>query len=243
MNLIIDIGNSFSKLILFKENEIAQFEKHAILEEKQLENFLKNFPEISSAMLSNVGKDQNWIENCLRRSGIKTLALHRKLSFPFEIKYLSPETLGVDRLALAAGAFASFPNQDVLVIDAGSCVTYDFIDQKNNYIGGAIAPGLQMRLKAMHHYTAKLPLIHWEASEIDLIGRNTEECMLSGTVHGIRAEVGGIIDRYKMRYPNLMVIITGGDQMLFDKDLKSGIFADAYLLAKGMNFILNYNAD
>ena len=243
MNLIIDIGNSFSKLILFNKNEIAHFEKHALLEKKKLEIFLKNFPKISAAMLSNVGKELDWIQDFLTNAGIEVMILDKTLRFPFALKYKSPDTLGVDRIALAAGAYAGFPNKDVLVIDAGSCITYEFINKAQEYIGGAIAPGLQMRLKAMHEFTARLPLLHWEGEKPPLTGQSTDECMLSGAVHGIQAEVGGIIERYKKRYPNLTVIITGGDQMLFDKDLKSGIFADAYLLAKGMNFILNYNAD
>lgn len=243
MNLIIDIGNSFSKLILFKGNEIALFEKYNVLDRIHLEKISINFPETSSALLSNVGKNQEWITDCLNHLNIKTSVLNRNLSFPFTIEYKSLETLGVDRLALIAGAYENFSNKDVLVIDAGSCITYDFMNQNNTYLGGGIAPGLQMRLKAMHEHTAKLPLINWENNDPELIGQTTKDCMLSGTVHGIRAEVAGIIERYKMRYPNLMVIITGGDQMLFDKDLKSGIFADSYLLAKGMNFILNYNAD
>ena len=243
MNLIIDIGNSFSKLILFKENEIAQKEKHSALEKKHLEKILKKFPEVSSAMLSSVGEKQDWINEFLVHVNIKTYVLTRHLLLPFNINYKTPNTLGVDRIALIAGAYARFNNLDVLVIDAGTCITYDFIDKNNNYIGGSIAPGLQMRLKAMHNFTASLPLIRWDGNDIELIGQTTESCMLSGTVHGIRAEVKGIIESYKMRYPNLTVIITGGDQMLFDKDLKSSIFADAYLLAKGMNFILNYNAD
>lgn len=243
MNLIIDIGNSFSKLILFKENKIALFEKHVVLEKTQLEKIVKKFPELSLAMLSNVGEQQAWIAKFLDNFSIKTLVLSRSLSLPFEISYKTPHSLGVDRIALIAGAYVDFPNRNVLVIDAGTCITYDFMDKDHKYLGGGIAPGLQMRLKAMHDHTANLPLIDWKGDHIELIGQTTEACMLSGAVHGIKAEVKGIIESYKMRYPNLTVIITGGDQMLFDKDLKSSIFADAYLLAKGMNFILNYNAD
>ena len=135
-----------------------------------------------------------------------------------------------------------FPNEPVLIVDIGTCMTFDFVDANTIYRGGAISPGIQMRLKALNEFTGNLPLVALQEPK-DLIGRNTKESILSGVVNGMLKELDGIIDAYKFRYPGMKIILTGGDLTLFDKKLKNSIFADADVLLKGMYFILKQNAN
>ena len=164
---------------------------------------------------------------------------HTKI--PLQNTYKTPESLGRDRIALAVGANQLFPTNNTLVIDAGTCITYDFIDEKNNYLGGAISPGLQIRLNALHTFTEKLPLVTIKNGS-ELIGKTTEMSILSGVINGATAEVDGIIDRYKEQFGNLKTVLTGGDANYFVKTLKNNIFANSKVLLNGLNTILNYNA-
>jgi type III pantothenate kinase len=140
-------------------------------------------------------------------------------------------------LALAAAAVAFRPKKNVLVIDLGTCITYDFVDNKRCYHGGAISPGLEMRLKALNHYTATLPLITLSEPS-QFIGNSTKSSILSGVVNGTLMELNGIIEDYKKRYQDIEVVLTGGNVKLFENKLKSSIFAEADFLLKGMHFIL-----
>ena len=151
------------------------------------------------------------------------------------------ETLGVDRIAAVCGAFALFPEKNCLVIDAGSCITYDVLDQKGNYCGGSISPGLEMRLKAMHTFTARLPLVKVN-QQVNLIGNSTESCLQSGALYGVLAEIEGIVEKYNQNYAELRVIMCGGDASLFENQLKPTIFVAPDLVLKGLNRILLQNA-
>ena len=144
--------------------------------------------------------------------------------------------MGSDRLALVAGAVSVFSNRSVLIIDAGTCITFDFVDSKKNHLGGSISPGLQMRLNALENQTSALPIVNLREPQ-ELIGGSTENSILSGVVNGAIKELDGIIDAYKKRYPETLVVITGGDASFFDKKLKNSIFADEDILLKGMYFI------
>ncbi|MDA9313033.1 type III pantothenate kinase, partial [Vicingaceae bacterium] len=156
----------------------------------------------------------------------------------------SPDTLGKDRIAAVAGAQGQFPNQNTLVIDAGTCVTYDFLTAEGDYLGGAISPGVQLRLQAMNDYTSKLPLLKWEgADNPQSIGDTTITSMLSGAVNGLISEMRGFIESYEKQYKSLKIVITGGDSNFFVKELKNGIFADPNLVLKGLNDILIYNGE
>ena len=179
------------------------------------------------------------MEEVLARSK-KFLPLTFQTPTPFKNLYQTPSTLGKDRIAAVAGAFSLYPNRNVLVIDAGTCITYDFLTDKGEYLGGGISPGIRMRFKAMHTFTGKLPLI--EPDEYDgLIGRSTRESMLSGVYNGVISELNGLISLYQEQFGDIMVIITGGDHEFLHNKLKISIFAAPDLVLLGLNEIFDYN--
>ena len=240
MNLIIDVGNSQIKVAVFKQDELvsdAVMQVDTLLDEVQ--EIFKNFSSITHIMVSSVGYLPNSVIKSLQLFA-PVMLLSNTLKLPFENHYGTPETLGVDRMALIASAYTSYPNKNCLVIDAGSCITYDFINQEGQYKGGAISPGLKMRFKAMHTFTAGLPLV--DSFELgDFIGTNTQECMISGVVNGSINEIDAVIGQYQKKFKDLTVILTGGDSHFLSKRLKSSIFAHPNLLLKGINCILELN--
>lgn len=155
---------------------------------------------------------------------------------PFFNNYGSPRSLGVDRIALAAAAAVNYPKKNVLVIDAGTCITFEFKNANDEYLGGAIAPGIQMRFKALHDYTAKLPLVSLASVE-DFIGNNTETSILSGVVNNVVQEIDGVINQYLARFEDLTVILTGGDTLFLAERVKNTIFANPNFLLEGLNAI------
>ena len=161
-------------------------------------------------------------------------------NLPFKNLYSTPKTLGIDRIALVCASVGEFPDNNVLIIDAGTCITYDFINSKNEYLGGAISPGVRMRYKAMHNQTANLPLLTTEVPK-QIIGDSTANSMHSGVVNGVLNEIDGTISQYKEKYQDLTVILTGGDAKMLSKQLKSSIFANSNFLLEGLNFILQFN--
>ena len=165
-----------------------------------------------------------------------------RTSTPLTIKYLTPETLGSDRLAAAVGAWDRAPGNNLLIIDSGSAITFDFVDHNGNYLGGNIAPGIKMRLKALHDYTACLPNIEKDG-EVPYIGYNTETAIRSGVISGICHEIEGYIEDFKEKYGNVFVFLTGGDEKTLINHIKSRIFADKYLVAKGLNRILQEHSN
>ncbi len=168
------------------------------------------------------------------------LELHSELKFPFKNNYGTPKTLGVDRIALVAAAVNEFPNQNVLIIDAGSCITYDFISEELVYSGGAISPGIEMRYKAMNHFTSKLPLLNRQ-DEVNFIGNSTANSMHSGVVNGVIGEIDYFVRLYKEKNGFLTVVLTGGDANFLANKLKIDIFAQPNFLLRGLNTILIYN--
>lgn len=240
--LAIDIGNTRTKFAIFDGREILQSSR---LQNEALErnNKLLQSKEISSLIVSSVNE---LAEKKLELDGLKVpkLLLSHTTPLPFKLEYQSPDTLGKDRIAAVAGAQAQFPNQNTLVIDAGTCVTYDFLTAEGAYLGGAISPGVQLRLRAMNSYTSKLPLLKWEGVERPKsVGSTTITSMLSGVVNGLIAEMNGFIDSYEKQYNSMKIVITGGDANFFVKELKNGIFADPNLVLKGLNEILIYNGE
>lgn len=240
--LAIDIGNTRTKFAIFEERELL----HSLsLKNDALElnnEMIKEFG-VTSIIMSSVNTEA---ESRLQLVNIhkKKLMLHYTTPLPFVIEYESPETLGKDRIAAVAGAFARFPQNNVLVIDAGTCITYDFLTAQGKYLGGAISPGVQLRLQAMNSHTSKLPLLYWEGGDKPQnIGRTTITSMLSGVVNGMLSEIQGFINAYEKQYNSLKIVITGGDANFFVKELKNGIFADPNLVLKGLNEILIYNGE
>lgn len=241
MNLVIDLGNTFYKLAIFRGDKIVAsgaFRKKDIKSAKQ---FLLKQHNINAAILSSVVNDSPKIGSVLK--GIKNkIVFSSQTEIPLKNLYKSPKTLGNDRLAGAVGAHEKFPKRNVLVIDSGTCIKYDFITAKGEYLGGGISPGIEMRFKALHQFTDRLPLIKPDYNYNVLIGKTSENSILSGVLNGAVAEVDGIINRYKKQYSGLKVVITGGNSGFFEKQLKNSIFADPFLVLKGLNAILNYNA-
>jgi len=242
MNLIIDVGNSFVKLAVFDGDHMKHKEVvglNLILERiKAIDFTCRN---IKKAIISSVGKlsetDIKWIG-----AHFDLLILNAHTKRPYASLYKTPETLGVDRIALVSASVKNYPNSNVLIIDSGTCITYDFINNKNEYLGGAISPGLRMRYKSLNNLTANLPLLDTELPN-NMIGNSTETSIHSGVVYGVLKEIDGVIETYKANYPDLTVILTGGDSNFLSKQLKSSIFATPNFLLEGLNFILQFNSN
>lgn len=240
MNLIIDIGNTQIKTAVFQDGNIVFNHIIAYVDlAKEIEIIKKKF-SIKNVIVSSVGK--------IKAKEIKVLSSFKKLitldhsvKVPFINKYKSPETLGVDRIALVAAAVHKYPKKNVLIIDAGTCVTFDFVNSNNEYFGGAISPGIYMRYKSLHAFTANLPEL--EISKFSLTGKNTKESIHSGVLNGILHEIKGVIAEYREEYPDLTVVLTGGDTNFLAKKLKSSIFANPNFLLEGLNSILIHNKD
>ncbi len=239
MNLIVDIGNTRIKLAVYEFNTLITL---IIVTPQTLTeslNEIKNKYKIERAIVSSVTEIPAELELFLNELTYCML-LSNNTKVPFINKYESPTTLGVDRIALVSGASVQFPKKDVLVIDAGTCITYDFLNHKNCYLGGAISPGINMRLQAMNFYTKKLPLIPFVDKELE-IGNTTESAILFGAVNGVLAEIEGFIAHFVAKSENLTVVLTGGDSIFLAKRLKNSIFANSNFLLEGLNSILAYN--
>ena len=239
MNLVIDIGNTQVKAALFKGNTLF---KKEIISKDEIINSLKKISEehkISSAILSNVGNTNEFMLNKLKQL-FKLILLNASTKIPFTNLYETPQTLGVDRIALVAAAVNQFPNKNVLVFDAGSCITYDFINAKKEYFGGAISPGIAMRYKSIHKFTANLPKLS-AIDEIPKVGNSTKNAIHLGILNGVIQEIEGVISQFKAKNKKLTVVLTGGDTIFLARNLKSTIFANPNFLLEGLNSILIYN--
>ncbi|MFT6369407.1 MAG: type III pantothenate kinase [Maribacter sp.] len=240
MNLVVDIGNTCIKFAVFKKKELLfdeYFEPSFFLEKVKL--VFEAYPEIRNAIIASVGKSDKKAFEVLSLF-CKVHILTSKSKVPFKNSYATPNTLGIDRIALATAAFYHNQGGNTLVIDTGTCITYDIINDFNEYLGGAISPGISMRYKAMHYQTEKLPLLEKE-EPMDFIGNSTNNGMHSGVVYGVLLEIEGIISKYNQRFKHLTVILTGGDSHFLSKRLKNTIFADSKFLLKGLNYLLEYN--
>ena len=240
MNLVVDIGNTLVKLAVFQEDDLLK-KKTSLKQDffKNLEELQLKFPKIDTVLVSSVSKTpKKWISKL--QEEFKTLVLTPDLPQVFINNYSSPKTLGNDRIALVSAASKLYPSQNILVIDAGTCITYDLKNDKNEYLGGAISPGLQMRFRAMNTFTENLPLLEAD-EEVTLIGNSTAKCMQSGVIFGITAEIDGVISAYISQFKDLTIILTGGDSQFLRKRLKNSIFANSNFLLEGLNYILEFN--
>jgi len=240
MLLTIDVGNTRIKAAVFEEDTITEvfiFDKESLLSE--VNAILKKFPKIENMVIASVGnvtKEQfSFFE--------KDINIHfitHESKFPFTNLYSTPATLGIDRMVLAAGATLQFPKQNRLVIDAGTCITYDFIDENDNYTGGAISPGIRLRYQSLNDYTAKLPLLT-RLEPQNYIGNSTQESIHSGVINGVTLEIDGFIELYKAQYAKFIIILTGGDTEFLAKRLKNTIFAHSNFLLEGLSQTFQYN--
>ncbi|MGJ8746040.1 type III pantothenate kinase [Polaribacter sp.] len=241
MNLIIDVGNTNVKAAVFKQDTLVKsfvFDKKIIISE--IKKILKKHA-ISSAIIASVASITHHKLQKLQKL-LPLLVVSSNINVPFINLYKTPNTLGVDRIGLVVAALKKYPKQNVLIIDAGSCVTFDFINKKGEYLGGAISPGINMRYKALHTFTANLPYLNKEIPE-SAIGKTTHESIHAGIIQGVINELEGSILTYKEKFKDLTVVLTGGDTNFLSKQLKSGIFANQNFLLLGLNELLIFNKD
>lgn len=239
MNLVVDIGNTRIKAAVFKSDDTI---KSISFDESDAEKNLSGLIEaysIQAGILSSVKEDNQQIRNVMRNIPF-FIELDNTTKIPFKNLYGTPKTLGKDRIALAAAAAHQYPNQNTLIIDAGTCITYDFLNAENEYLGGAISPGINIRYRSLHDYTSKLPQLS-KSEEYLLTGTSTTQSIHSGIINGIIQEIKGVINQYQEKYPDLTVILTGGDTKFLSKQLKNGIFAHQNFLLQGLNQILTFN--
>lgn len=239
MLLTIDVGNSRIKAAVFEHNKQVDFfifETNEAL--KNFENIFQKYPNLQKIILSSVGKLDEEVVNFIK-SQFQTEIIDHKSKFPFTNLYATPETLGIDRMVLAAGATLMYPNQNRLIIDAGTCITYDFVNAENQYLGGAISPGIKIRYKSLNNYTSKLPLLTL-SEDFEIIGNSTKSAIHSGVINGVIFEIEGFISQYSLKNQDLTIILTGGDAEFLAKRLKSTIFANSNFLLESLNLLSLY---
>jgi len=240
MYLILDLGNTNQKIGLFDGDRLIRLEQHDRLNKDVLKDFLEEFPELRAGIISAVVPFQKRYKTYLQDRLDCFLELTGKTPVPLINRYRTPTRLGKDRLASAVAGSRMFEGFPVLVISAGSCITYDLVNSQNEYLGGAISPGLGMRLRSMHTFTSKLPLVSLSNPE-NVIGDDTRNSILSGVVNGTAAEIKGMILTYRKKFPNLQVMLSGGDMGFLEKRLKIRIFAYPNLVITGLKYILEFN--
>jgi type III pantothenate kinase len=239
VSLCLDFGNTNWKGALFQGDRMA--EKFMLQQSNIHEEITQilNLYSPTKVILSSVVNHEKSIEDLIAKQATLYVLNSNDFRLPFLNAYGSPETLGPDRLALVAALSKFYPGEDSLVISVGSCVTYNFLAKNNAFRGGAISPGLEMRLRSLNEFTDKLPLISREG-HVSLLGYDTETSLRSGVVMGIASEIDGMIERYESQYGRINAVLTGGDGAFFESRLKSKIFADSNFLFKGLYAILEF---
>jgi type III pantothenate kinase len=249
INLVIDWGNTRLKAGWFTNNQLIDIGRY-----ESVDKLLNDIgtrraiqPVNRHVLVSSTAQSAEVIGQKLGVLNYNVLVLNGQTPLPIRNGYGTPQTLGADRVAAAVGAAALFPDQDCLILDLGTCLTADLVDREGTFQGGLISPGIQMRLRAMHEQTARLPLIHWEANELvnwpSPTAKNTQDAILSGVLNGLLLEMNGLIDLYRHDRPELVVVLCGGDASAFESRLKPPIFAMPELVLTGLNRILRYNVE
>lgn len=239
MNLIIDIGNTFTKVALTEGDNIVFADRYEELSKKTFEEIISKYSP-KKGIVSAVGKKNDALLSIFKQN-LQIIELDHHTPLPISNLYKTPETLGRDRIAAAVGANYLFPNEDLLVIDSGTAITYDLVTSNAQYLGGAISPGIVLRYKSLNQHTANLPLV--TSSDYNfIVGASTKECIESGVLNGVIGEIEYFINRYNEEFPNLKVVFTGGDANFFVNKLKNSIFVVQNLVIIGLNRILEFNA-
>jgi type III pantothenate kinase len=243
MNVAIDWGNSSLKVGWFAGEELVRTDKFRAVDE--LAEALSHYPA-EKGIVSSTSRQAETLASELGNLGIQQwVFLNGKTPVPIQNAYDTPHTLGADRVAAAVGATVLFPGEACLILDLGTCITADWLDGGGTFQGGTIAPGLRMRLQAMHAFTARLPLLDIPPEQVlswpRLDARNTREALLSGALNGMQLELNGYIEEFRQRWPIGRVLLCGGDGPLFESRLKPPIFAVPPLVLWGLNRILHYN--
>jgi type III pantothenate kinase len=239
MNLVIDIGNTSTKLAIYNEQLIKDVFRYDEVNIKILDNIFSKYI-IGNSIISSVKDIPDFLTTFLEEKTRSLYILSYKSRLPFIIEYDTPETLGPDRIAAVAGAFDVFRDSDVLVIDAGTAITFDFLIE-TKYKGGNISPGINMRFRALNKFTTKLPIIS-RKEEYSFPARNTSDAIIAGVITGVTFEINEYIRTFKKKYKNLKVIITGGDGSYLKDKISAKTTYMPDIVTDGLNFILNYNA-
>lgn len=237
LNLIIDIGNTRTKAAFFNGNQLGAVRSFSQGDRTELLAFSQE-NQVDACIVCSVSESAQSVLDDIKIPGIE---LTHKTPLPFTSLYKTPETLGKDRLANAAGAIALYPQKNVLAIDMGTCIKYDLVTAKGEYAGGAISPGFEMRYQALNHFTERLPLLEKELRSTRITGESTETAMKSGVYYGTLFEIEGYIKHYKQELGELTVILTGGQASFFENALKNSIFAHPFLTLIGLNAILEHD--
>lgn len=240
MQLVLDLGNTNKKVCVFHAGRMAHLESAEQLSLRTLKEVFAGFPGITSGILASVVTVPAYLKHYLEERLNPFIELTNRTPVPLTNLYKTPGRLGKDRLACAVSGSSLFNGFPVLVVNAGTCITYDFITAGRKYLGGAISPGIRMRLKALNTFTGKLPLIELK-EDVPLIGDDTEHSILSGVVNGVVEEVKGVVRQYRQQYPSVQVILSGGDAAYLEKLLKIRIFAFPNIVLVGLYEILEYN--
>ena len=236
MNLIIDIGNNSTKYYIFSGNSIVLHGRRANDSLSFAKEYITQYA-IDKVIISSVVETSDKELRVLDDICPKVVYFSSSTPTPLKIEYRTPHTLGTDRIAALIGALSLSPGKNILVIDAGSAITVDFVGKEGTYNGGNISPGIKMRLKALHEFTGRLPLVEKEG-DTPFLGHDTETAIRSGVFQGVCHEIEGYISEFQRKYGNVLVFLTGGDENSLKNNIKSRIFADKFLVAKGMNRIL-----
>ena len=236
MNASIDLGNTQGKIGLFEGDRLVEL--FTFKEDEEGLSFL-NEKQPKLLIVSNVGRKRQGSFFDALAIDFQVITLDSQTLLPITNSYKTPETLGMDRLAAVIGGQPFFPQQACLVIDMGTCITYDFITEKAEYLGGGISPGVWLRARAMHEFTANLPMIP-NISSTPLVGQTTEECLKSGVVNGVTAEIEQIIAQYQARFGIFNTVLCGGDANFFESQLKAHIFVRQEVVLIGLNTVLQY---
>lgn len=240
MQLILDFGNTFLKVFVFEgQSLIVETRAKGTHWETTIKQIRTRYPEIMSVMISDV-RGMEAVHERPALHNLKYFYCNNSLKLPFQNNYKAPQQLGADRIGLVAAACLLYPKQDVLIVDLGTCITYDFKDHREHYYGGAISPGFEMRYRSLHEQTGKLP--HLQPQEpFDAIGATTEDSIHIGVYTGIFAEIQWQIEQFKNKSDKLTVIFSGGDAQRLSKRFNFGIFAHSEFLAIGLNYLLELN--
>jgi len=238
MLLAIDIGNTRCKAALFRDGDIVRY-----LETDAAFSSLGSVAaEADRCIYCSTRDEQCGLHHRIEELKMPVVRLTDSVPVPLDVAYHTPHTLGMDRIAAAVGAWGQGHGHDLLVIDAGTALTIDFVSSDGVYTGGNISPGASLRFRALHEFTGKLPLVQ-PCGPVPLFGYTTDTAIRSGVILGVVSEINGYIDSLRKDHPSLLVFLTGGDSELFEKRIKSPIFADKFLVLKGLDLISEYEKD
>jgi type III pantothenate kinase len=243
INLTVDIGNSSVKIAVFNDTDLIFTECQSTLSNDYL-NHIKDSYQVKNLIISSVKQEIDIDENELKQR-FNYIRFNHSTLIPIQNKYKSKDTLGLDRLAAVVAANHIYPRDSVMVIDAGTCITYDVVNNVGNYYGGSISPGIDMRFAAMHHFTSKLPLVAFDSTFTKAYGESSNEAIVSGAINGVAYEAEGFINAQLALQPNTKIILCGGNASFFDSRFKNSIFAhlvlhEPNLVLIGLNTIVNY---